>query len=130
MNENQLNLAVSDIRTFVPARDFQQSLRFYTRLGWRLNWQADDSTLAELELADCRFLLQDFYVKAWANNFMLQVIVSDASAWHQHVSQILQAESFDYARLNLPKEEPYGALVTHVWDPSGVLIHFTELLTK
>ena len=130
MNENQLNLTASDIRVFVPARDFQQSLRFYTLLGWRLNWQADDGKLSILELANCRFMLQDYYVRAWANNFMLQVIVNDARAWHQHVAQILQTESFAHARINPPKEESYGALVTHVWDPSGVLIHFTEFLRK
>ena len=25
-----------------------------------------------------------------------------------------------------PKQEPYGALVTYVWDPSGILLHLAE----
>ena len=25
-----------------------------------------------------------------------------------------------------PQEQSYGALVTFVWDPSGVLLHFAE----
>jgi hypothetical protein len=25
-----------------------------------------------------------------------------------------------------PKQEPYGACVTYVWDPSGVLLHLAQ----
>ena len=130
MTENPANLKATDIRIFVPALDFEQSLRFYTKLGWTLKWKADDDGMAELELADSRFFLQNYYVKDWANNFMFQVIVEDAKAWHAHVTKILEAEKFDHARLNPPKKESYGALVTHVWDPSGVLIHFSEYFEK
>lgn len=128
MSEKQGNLTATQIRVFLPALDFGQSLHFYTRLGWQLLWKADDNGLADLELANHRFYLQNYYVKEWANNFMFQVSVKDATAWHAHVSQILKEENFDNARLNPPKETDYGALVTHVWDPSGVLIHFTQFL--
>jgi hypothetical protein len=125
---NHLDLTATDIRIFVPALDFEQSLRFYNLLGWKIKWQADDNSLAELELADSRFFLQNYYVKDWANNFMFQVSVNDAAAWYAHVSKNLEAENFDYARLNPPKKEDYGAITTHVWDPSGVLIHFSQYL--
>lgn len=128
MAETQLNLTATDIRIFVPALDFDQSLRFYTLLGWQLKYK--DDSLAELELADSRFWLQNYYVKDWANNFMFQVSVKDAQAWYDHVSKILEAESFDNARLNAPKKEDYGAITTHVWDPSGVLIHFSQYLNE
>jgi len=130
MPETQGNLKATDIRIFVPALNFEQSLRFYTRLGWTLNWKAADNTLAELELADSRFFLQDYYAEEWANNFMFQVTVEDAAAWHEHVSTILDEENFDHARLNPPKKEEYGAITTHVWDPSGVLIHFSQYVNE
>ncbi|MDQ7027431.1 MAG: hypothetical protein Q9P44_17955 [Anaerolineae bacterium] len=130
MAEKQLNLTATDIRVFVPVINFEQSLRFYTRLGWIVKWKDDENNLAELEMADSRFFLQNYYVKDWANNFMFQVTVKDAAAWHTHVSTILAEENFDYARLNPPKKESYGAITTHVWDPSGVLIHFSQYLEK
>lgn len=130
MSQTQLNLKATDLRIFVPALDFEQSLRFYTRLGWTLNWKTDDNSLAELELAGVRFFLQNYYAEEWANNFMFQVSVDDASAWYEHVSKILDEENFDNARLNPPKKESYGAITTHVWDPSGVLIHFSQYLDE
>jgi catechol 2,3-dioxygenase-like lactoylglutathione lyase family enzyme len=123
-------LNVSDVKVFVPALNYDQSLKFYTLLGWQLRWQSDNRELAELELADCRFYLQNYYVKDWANNFMFHVTVTDAQAWYEHVRSILEAENFDHARLKPPEKTDYGALVTYVWDPSGVLIHFAEFLNE
>jgi hypothetical protein len=118
------NPTASDIRVFVPAKDFSESKQFYVALGWKLKWE--DPSLAELELADRRFLLQNYYAKDWAENFMFHVTVEDAHAWHEHVSSLLSAGTFSNARVNPPKQESYGALVTYVWDPSGVLLHFAQ----
>jgi predicted lactoylglutathione lyase len=123
---NHLN--ATDIKIFVPAKKFGESLQFYTALGWQINWQAEDNSLAELELANCRFYLQNYYHKGWANNFMMHITVEDAKAWWQHASKVIADGNYKYARLNEPKEESYGALVTHVWDPSGVLLHFAQYL--
>lgn len=115
-----------DVKVFVPTLDFDESVRFYTALGWRLNWQ--EQGLAEVELADVRLYLQKFYAKEWAENFMIYINVEDATAWHQHISQILADNDFSNARVAPPKQESYGALVTYVWDPSGVLLHFAQKL--
>ena len=125
-----MNLNASDVKTFVPAKNFQESLKFYTALGWRQDFVADDESLALLELANSRFYLQNYYNKHWADNFMLHISVEDAAAWHQHASAVIEAGNYKYARLNEPKEEPYGALVTHVWDPCGVLLHFAQFHDK
>lgn len=119
-----MNLAVKDMKVFVPAKDFDESLRFYTALGWRMNWRHDG--LAEVELAGRRLYLQKFYAKEWAENFMIYVDVEDAAAWHEHVAGILKSNPFGNARVAPPKEEPYGATVTYVWDPCGVPIHFAQ----
>lgn len=122
------SLNVDDIKIFVPAMNFSESLQFYKALGWHLKWLADDNSLAELELADYRFYLQNYYNKAWANNFMMHISVQDAMAWWQLASKVIKDGNYKYARLKKPKEESYGALVTYVWDPSGVLLHFAEPL--
>ena len=57
---------------------------------------------------------------------MLHVSVADATAWHDHVCGVKEDERFRMVRVSGPKEESYGALVTYVWDPAGVLLHFAE----
>lgn len=116
-----------DVVPFVPALDFEVSLQFYTALGWQLLWR-DESGLAQLELANSRFLLQNFYVKQWAHNFMLYIPVDDAQAWYDFVQQTLAQKSFPKARVQPPREETFGARVTYAWDPSGVLLHFAQAL--
>lgn len=113
-----------DVKVFVPSRDFELSLAFYDALGWKRNWRRDG--LAELEIGDTRFYLQDFYAKDWAENFMLYVVVDSADAWYDHADDVIRSGNFAPARLRKPTDEDYGARVTYVWDPSGVLIHFAE----
>lgn len=113
-----------DVRIFVPAKDFGLSRRFYTRLGWAENWR--EGGLAEMELAGQRFYLQDFYVKDWAENFMIHVAVDDVDAWYDGAREIVSSGEFEPARCQAPKDEPYGARVAYVWDPSGVLIHLAQ----
>ena len=121
------DLTVTDVRTWVPAKDWAGSRAFYAARGWTEVW-SDDGGLAVLELGDRRFMLQDFYVRDWADNFMITVEVTDADAWFAHVSTVLAGGSFGDARVAEPKDEDFGARVTYAWDPSGVLLHFTQWL--
>ena len=120
------SLAVTDVRPFVPAEDFQRSLAFYTALGWTTLW-SDGGGLALLSLGGRQIMLQDFYVKDWAENSMLVVEVADAVAWYRHVERCLAEGDFGSARVAEPQQQDWGALVTYVWDPCGVLLHFTQL---
>jgi hypothetical protein len=117
--------AVEDVRAFVPALDFQMSKAFYEAIGWTTVW-TDGDGLALMELGGHRFMLQNFYVKDWAENFMLTVVVADAAAWHRRAMEVLSAGAYGSARVAEPKAEDWGATVTYVWDPSGVLLHFTQ----
>src|SRR3954469_20648808 len=119
-----LNLKASDIRPFVPARDFATSMDFYTSLGWSLKWS--DERLALLENANQRFYLQHYYVKEWAENCVLHVTVEDAQFCFEQISDLIRSGRFPNVRVSGPKKEPYGALVTYVWDPAGVLLHLAE----
>jgi hypothetical protein len=52
-------------RPFLPAKDFETSLRFYKAIGFEAYPLGD--TMAELSLGTHAFLLQGYYVKEWAD---------------------------------------------------------------
>ena len=72
-----------------------------------------------LELTDRRLHLQNYYAREWAENFMVYIGLEDARAWHEHVSAKLEGRAFLEPRVQPPKQEPYGALVTCACDLSG-----------
>ena len=119
-----LSPTASDVRVFVPAKDFSISKAFYKALGWKLNWE--DAELAEMEIADRRFLLQNYYKKEWADNFMIHVSIDDAQAWYELASSIIVTGKYLDAKVSPPAPQAYGALVSHLWDPSGVLLHLAQ----
>ena len=119
-----------DVKVFVPALDFSASLEFYTALGWQLIWKADDNGLAILELAGQRFYLQNYYNKDWADNFMMHILIEDAEAWWRYASNVIKQGQYKNARVKRPEKQDYDALVTFVWDPSGVLLHFAQMLEE
>lgn len=112
-----------DVRAFLPAKDLARSRAFYVALGWREVWT--DGTLVLLELAGHRLLLQDRYVREWADNAMVTVEVDSALAWHRHASRVLAEGDFGEARVSDVRREDW-AIVTYVWDPSGVLLHMAQ----
>ena len=118
------DLTVLNIKPFVGAKDFDQSLAFYKALGWQI--KAENDEITELQLGNCGFFLQDYYQKAWCENMMLHLAVDDARRWFEHTTEILRAKQYGLARVQPPKRESYGALVTYVWDPAGVLLHLAQ----
>jgi len=126
--EDGIDLTVQDVRPFVPAEDFAVSRAFYLALGWQELWS--DGDMALLQLGEHRIMLQDFYVSDWADNSMITVEVIDAAAWYRHVSSVLARREYGDARVTEPRQEDWGAVVTHVWDPCGVLYHFAQLVAR
>jgi hypothetical protein len=119
-----IDLKASDLRTFVPAQDFALSKSFYSALGCDLEWSDENQAL--FNLAGSRFYLQRYYVKDWAENSMLHISVQDASRCFSDISELVASGRFPSVRVAGSKQEPYGALVTYVWDPSGVLLHLAQ----
>jgi len=117
------NLTVKDFRPFLPAKDFSASKEFYQKLGCELLYDSD--ALVLFELGDSRFYIQDYYVKEYADNYMLHVSVEDVDSWYEHIVEVLNfTESNSAPRLTgSPKDEPppYNARVCYLIDPSGCL---------
>lgn len=120
-------LAATDLRPFIPARNYGLSKRFYAALGWETRDVADGMALVTLGPQQ-HFYIQDYYLKDVAENAMLHVTVDDALAWHRHVASALSGDAFPGARVQPPTPQSYGALVTFVHDPSGVLLHLCQWL--
>ena len=76
-------LKIVEVKAFVPSRDFALSKQFYQDLGFELAWSSDD--LAYLRRGTSSFLLQNFYNKEHAGNFMMHLLVEDVDAWWGHV---------------------------------------------
>jgi len=119
-----IDLQATDVRMFLPSRDFALSQAFYEALGCEREW-ADDN-LALFKLGPSRFYLQRGYAKEWAENTMLHVAVQDAAACFNAIRALLDTGKYPGARVAPPRSEPYGAQVTYVWDPAGVLLHLAQ----
>ncbi len=121
-------MIVRDVKMFVPAKDFSVSLAYYRDLGCILNWEHKGG-MAELELGGVRFLLQNFYVKPWAENFVIHLNVDNADSWNKHVQSMVDSGRYPGIRVKSPKDEPWGERVCYAWDPSGVLLQFAQRFT-
>ncbi|MGO4332312.1 VOC family protein [Cupriavidus sp. 2TAF22] len=112
------NLTATELKAFVPARDFALSRQFYQDLGFASPWH--DDTLAYLHHGNCSFLLQNFYVREFAENLMMHLLVEDVEAWWQKVQQ--QDIGGRYGvRLVPPQDQPWKMRDFVLIDPSGVL---------
>lgn len=112
-------MKIFDLKAYVPAKDFALSKRFYTALGFKgtEGW----GRTVDFEFDGCGFRLQDYYVKDWADNFMMVMHVDDVEAWHRRVLEITADAEFTTVRVKQP--EPFGdARVLHIVDPSGVVL--------
>jgi uncharacterized glyoxalase superfamily protein PhnB len=117
---------IIDLKVFVPSRDFQLSKTFYSDLGFSLNWENDQ--LAEFQIGQFRFLLQDFFEEQLAANIMLQLQVTDTSIWWNDICEGALVERYEQVRAKEPEIQPWGQRVLYLWDPSGVLWHIAEPL--
>lgn len=112
------NLHVTEIKAFVPAKDFELSKQFYQDLGFTMASEGDGIAYFHFEHAS--FLLQDYCAENLAENFMMHLLVDDVDAWWNAIQEK------DIARKYPVKLWP---IELQVWkmrdfcitDPSGVL---------
>ena len=112
------DMAAIEIKAFVPARDFELSKRFYQDLGFVVAWSSED--LAYLRHGDTSFLLQNFYSKEHADNFMMHLLVEDVEAWWGQVERQDLISKYG-VRAEAPSDKPWGMRDFVIIDPTGVL---------
>jgi uncharacterized glyoxalase superfamily protein PhnB len=118
---------VLDLKSFLPAKDYELSRRFYRDLGFTENWSNKD--VAEMQIGEFRFLLQNFYVKAHAENFMMHLMVKDADVWWEHIQSTGLAAKYELYMAKPPTMQPWGLRVLYLSDPTGVLWHIADRRT-
>ena len=112
------------LKAFVPAQDFEISKRFYIDLGFHEKW--GDAEICELHIDGFGFLLQKFYVKDHAGNFMMHLMVEDADSWWEHITKMGLKEKYDLSMAKPPELQPWGLRVLYLADPTGVLWHIAD----
>src|SRR5580704_6445110 len=122
-SEEDLAYTVRAMKPVVPARDFEISKRFYADLGFQAQPLTD--RLIEMHLGTYSFILQDYYVEQWADNFVMHLSVSDLTLWWDHIVA-LDLPVLYGVKIAAPKLEDWG-LVAGVVDPSGVLWRIAEI---
>jgi hypothetical protein len=111
------------MRPMVPARDFEISKRFYGELGFHPRPLID--RLAEMQLGVFSFILQGYYVREWADNFVVHLTVSDVGLWWGHFVSLDLPARYG-VKTKAPQSEDW-AVVAGVTDPSGVLWRIAEI---
>ena len=111
-------------KPMVPAKDFATSRQFYCDLGFHPKMLTDD--LAEMSLGTCSFLLQNYYVREWADNFVIHLYVTDLRPWWDRIVSADLAMRYG-VKMRAPHQADWGATVLHLIDPSGVLWWFHQM---
>jgi hypothetical protein len=111
------------LEPFVPSGDnFEGSKQLFQELGFKLSWDAGD--YAGFEHEGCKFILQKFNNKQFAENFMISVKVDDVNKFYKEVIEKQLPEKFGI-RISSPKQMPYGK-ESNIIDLAGVCWHFVE----
>ncbi|MFT3806640.1 glyoxalase [Arenimonas sp.] len=110
-------------RPFLPAKDFELCKRFYEALGFE---KLLDASVAIFRLGHGEFLLQNYYQREWAENFMMQLMVDDLDGWWTHIQSLDLPGRFGVAPPKAPALQPWGLRIAYVTDPSGVLWHVAQ----
>lgn len=112
------------IRTFIGAKNYEESRNFYRELGFAEIEIGEKMTLFKVNEQVC-FYLQDYYVKKWVDNSMVFLEVDDVDkCWEDLHGRGLQ-NKYKNVRLTPIKELEWGR-ECFLHDPSGVLWHFGE----
>ncbi len=118
-------MKVKLIRTFVPTIDFETSINFYKEMGFNELWRNEE--LCEIGTKEYNFFLQKYYVKEWANNFMLQLFVEDLDDLYAVCEKLVT--KYEGTKIRPIFEAPYGKTF-HIIGPAGELWHMTEVSEK
>jgi len=109
------------LRTFVPSLDYVVEKQFYKDIGFQLGWEGDD--MCVMYVGEQSFYLQRYYVKDWADNFMMFLEVEDVDKWYAHLEMLSLKEKYEGIKMTEPVDELWGR-VCRLITPSGVLWHF------
>lgn len=111
------------LEPFVPSgSNFEGSKQLFQELGFTIVWDAGD--YIGFENDGCKFILQKYDNREFAENFMISVKVNDVSEFYKSVVDKNLVEKFGI-KISPPANQPYGKEV-NIIDIAGVCWHFVE----
>ncbi len=111
------------LQPFVPSGpEFEQSKQLFQELGFSISWDAGD--YVGFENNGCKFILQKFNNKEFAENFMLTIGVESADEFRKEVIEKKLPEKYGI-RVSAASDMPYGREV-NIIDIAGVCWHFVQ----
>jgi|SRR5688572_9108063 hypothetical protein len=111
------------LQPFIPSgKNLDLSKKLFQALGFNINWDAGD--YVGFGKDGCSFILQQFDDRAFAENLMINVRVSDVNEFRIYILEKKIPEEFGI-RVGNVTQQPYGKEV-NVIDLAGVCWHFVE----
>ena len=111
------------LEPFVPSgSNYEGSKQLFLELRFIIKWDAGD--YIGFERDGCKFILQNYDNKAFAENFMVSIKEDDAEEFYKEVKEKRLEEKFPI-RIAKPTIQPYGKEV-NIIDIAGVCWHFVE----
>jgi catechol 2,3-dioxygenase-like lactoylglutathione lyase family enzyme len=111
------------IRTFIGAKDYNQSRQFYIDLGFKEFKTSEKMSFFYKDRFG--FYLQDYYVKDWVENSMVFLEVQDLEETLKYVKGLELKEKYPTVNVSgIVKNEWGNEFFIH--DPSGILWHIGE----
>ena len=111
------------LEPFIPSGGrFDDSKQFFIELGFNISWDGGD--YVGFEKDSCRFTLQKYDNKAFAENLMISVKVDRVTEFREMVLAKQLPGKFGI-RIGPVTQQPYGKEV-NIIDIAGVCWHFIE----
>jgi len=111
------------LQPFVPSGDdFKSSKELFQELGFTIRWDADDYVGFEKDA--CKFILQKFNNREFAENFMITVGVDNVDEFRKEVIDKDLPRRFGIS-ISEASDQAYGREV-NIIDIAGVCWHFVQ----
>lgn len=121
-----MTLKVTEIKAFVPAKNFEISKQFYKDLGFTM--ASEGGGVAYFHFGHVSFLLQDFCAESLAENFMMHILVEDVDAWWKHVVASGVADKYRVKVTDIELQS-WRMRDFCLFDPSGVVWRIGQNVT-
>lgn len=112
------DLGVTEIKAFVPARNFEISKQYYRDIGFTM--ASEGGGIAYFHLGHASFLLQDFCAESATENFTMHMLVKDVEAWWNRINESGVTTKYG-VNLSKIESQPWRMRDFCLTDPSGVV---------
>jgi hypothetical protein len=118
-----IDMKFLSLEPFVPSgSDFEKSKQLFLDLGFKISWDAGD--YLGFDGNGCKFILQKFDNRQFAENFMLSVKVDDIVEFQSLLLAKDLVKRYGISVSPITKQ-PYGMEI-NIIDIAGVCWHFVE----